>query len=87
MKTLLRWIALPVGLIIFVIGAITFPLPIPTGLILMIVGISIAAINPVMLRWLKKTRKKYPETNLHIRRVAPYMPKFVRRVIRRTDSK
>lgn len=87
MKTLIRWIALPLGLIIFVIGAITFPLPIPTGLILMIVGVSIMAFNPAMRSWLKKTRKKFPETNLHIRRIAPYMPKFVRRAIQRTDSK
>ena len=87
MKTLIRWIALPIGLIIFFIGAVTFPLPIPTGLILMVIGISIAALNPAMLRWLKKTRKKYPKTNFHIRRLAPYMPRFVQRVIRRTDSK
>lgn len=87
MKTLLRWIALPVGLIIFIIGALTFPLPIPTGLILMVVGLSIAAINPVVLRWLKNIRKQYPGANQHIRKAAPYMPKFVRRIIRRTDSK
>ncbi|MEX0299814.1 MAG: hypothetical protein AB3N28_12155 [Kordiimonas sp.] len=87
MKTLIRWIALPVGLLIFVIGAITFPLPIPTGIILMIVGLSIAALNPMVLRWLKATRKKFPEASLRIQRIAPYMPKFVRRIIRKTDSR
>ena len=87
MKTLLQWIALPIGLIIFSVGAITFPLPIPTGLILMLLGLSVAALNPLMLRWLKKKRKLYPEANQKIRRVAPRLPKFIQRILRKTDSR
>ena len=85
-KTLLRWAALPIGLIVFVIGAITFPLPLPTGLILMIVGITIAAANPLVMRWVKRTRPKFPKANAKIRYLTPHMPAFVRRFLRRTDT-
>lgn len=85
-KNFLRWAALPIGIGIFLAGIPVFLLPIPLGLIMMIVGLAIAAFNPLVLRWLKRTRARYPEANHKIRRVAPHMPSFVRRVLRRTDT-
>jgi hypothetical protein len=86
LKYMMRWIALPAGLLIIIVGAITFPLPVPTGLTLMVVGMTVAAFNPLVLRWLKRTRKRFPKANARIRRVAPHLPEFVRRVLRRTDT-
>lgn len=85
-KNMLRWIALPAGLIIFLAGAVTFPLPLPTGLILMIIGLMVAAFNPLVLRWIKRTRPKFPVVNDKIRRVTPHAPGFLGRFLRRTDS-
>ena len=85
-KKLLRWAALPVGLGIFMAGIPMFLLPIPLGLVMMIVGLAIAAFNPLVLRWIKRMRTRYPESNMKIRRLAPHMPSFIRRVLRRTDS-
>ncbi len=85
-KNLLRWIALPVGFVVFLVGAITFPLPLPTGLVLMVVGVTVAAFNPLVLRWIKRTRPRFPKTNAQLRRLTPHMPAFIRRVLRRTDG-
>lgn len=85
-KNLLRWAALPVGLIIFLAGAVTFPLPLPTGLILMVIGITVAAFNPLVLRWVKRTRPRFPKANAKIRTITPHMPGFIRRFLKRTDS-
>jgi len=86
LKHIIRWLALPVGLVIFLLGAITFPLPLPTGLILMVFGLAIAAINPIILRWVKRTRKKYPQANQKIRKVTPHVPGFLGRMLKRTDN-
>lgn len=86
-KKLLRWVALPLALILLVLGAITLPLPLPTGIILIALGLGVAAFNPLMLRWIRRVRKRFPETNNKIRRVTPMMPAFVRRVLNRTDSR
>lgn len=85
-KRLLRWVALPVALVLLIVGAVTLPLPLPTGVILIALGLTVAAFNPLMMRWIKRTRARYPEANLTIRRVTPHMPSFIRRVLRRTDS-
>ncbi|MBO6506001.1 MAG: hypothetical protein JJ960_00715 [Kordiimonadaceae bacterium] len=86
LKYLLRWVALPVGIVIFAVGLVTFPLPLPTGLILMVVGLTVMAINPLVLRWVKRTRPRFPELNAKIRSITPHMPTFVRRFLSRTDS-
>ena len=85
-KRILRWAALPAGLTIFIVGAVTFPLPLPTGLILMATGLAIAAFNPLVLRWIKRTRKKFPRVNKKIRGITPHMPHFLKRLLQRTDT-
>lgn len=87
LKYLLRWAALPVGMIIFVVGFVTFPLPLPTGIILMAVGLTVMAINPLVLRWVKRTRPRFPVMNAKLRSITPHMPTFIRRFLRRTDSR
>jgi hypothetical protein len=82
----LRWIALPVAVFLLVLGAITLPLPLPTGILLIALGLAVATLNPLMLRWIKRTRRKYPETSAKIRDVTPRLPAFLRNILNRTDS-
>lgn len=86
LKFLLRWIALPLSIVLLVLGAITLPLPIPTGVILIALGLAVAAFNPRMLRLIKRTRGRYPRANAHIRAITPRLPHFIQRVLTRTDS-
>ena len=85
-KTVMRWVALPAGVVIFLLGAVLLPLPIPLGLIFMVVGLAVATYNPLMLRYMKKFRRRHPQTNRQLRRIAPHMPSFVQRFLRRTDT-
>lgn len=86
-RRFLRWMALPAAIILLALGAITLPLPLPTGIILIALGLGVAAFNPLMLRWIKRVRGRYPETNRKIRSITPSMPAFVRRVLHRTDNR
>jgi len=86
LKRFLRWIAIPFGLLLFIIGTITFPLPLPIGLPLMIIGVAVACANPLILKRLKRWRKKFPNLNRKIRKVTPHMPTFIRKILNRTDN-
>lgn len=83
---IIRWTALPVAFFLLVLGAITLPLPLPTGIILIALGLAVATFNPLMLRWIKRVRRRYPETSAKIRNVTPMLPAFLRRILNRTDS-
>lgn len=84
-KKIIRWIALPVGVILIIAGLIILPTPIPIGLIMIAIGLVIAAINPLMLRYIKRKRKNYPEFSKKLRGVTPRLPLFLQRILRRTD--
>lgn len=77
---------MPVAAILLVLGAITLPLPLPTGIILIALGLAVATFNPLMLRWIKRVRRRYPETSEKIRSVTPMLPAFLRRILNRTDT-
>lgn len=86
-RRMARWLALPAAILLLVLGAVTLPLPIPTGIILIALGLGVAAFNPLLLRWIKRARIRFPATNAKIRLITPRMPAFVRRVLQRTDSR
>ncbi|MCJ9427664.1 PGPGW domain-containing protein [Kordiimonas marina] len=86
-RHILRWLALPVGALMLVLGAITLPLPIPTGLLLIAAGLGVIAFNPLILRWIKRTRKRFPHANHKIRQVTPHLPGFLKRILTRTDTR
>lgn len=77
---------MPVAVILLVLGAITLPLPLPTGVILIALGLAVATFNPLMLRWIKRVRRRYPEASQKIRSVTPMLPAFLRRILNRTDT-
>ena len=86
LKFLLRWVALPLSIFLLILGAITLPLPIPTGALLIGLGLGVAAFNPRMLRFIRRTRRRFPRMNAKIRHATPHFPEFIQRVLRRTDS-
>jgi len=82
-----RWIFVPAGALIFIIGLVVFPLPIPLGLIMMIFGLFMMASNPTVMRFLRRTRARFPVVSRKLREVTPHLPRFLARFLRRTDSK
>lgn len=53
----------------------------------MVVGLCIAAINPLVARRIKSARRRYPKADAKIRRAHPHMPRFIQKVLRRTDGR
>ncbi len=84
-KQTLRWVSLPIGVVLFAVGAVLFPLPIPLGAILMVLGLFVAAFNPLVLRRLRRIRKRFPKASAKIRAITPHMPGFLRKFLNRTD--
>jgi len=84
---LLKWVALPLAIILLALGFLTLPLPLPTGIVLIALGFSLAAFHPGMRRWIRRTRGRYPVANSKIRRITPRLPGFIRRALQRTDSR
>ncbi|WP_417461448.1 hypothetical protein [Kordiimonas sp.] len=87
LKFILRWVAIPLSIILLVLGALTLPLPIPTGVILIALGLAVAAFNPRMLKFIRRTRGRFPKTNARIRQATPHLPGFIQRILTRTDSR
>ena len=84
-KRTARWAALLVGLVIFAIGTVLLPLPIPLGIIFMVIGLFIASFNPLVMRWIQRTRRRSPRVNAHLRAATPHLPGFLRHFVERTD--
>lgn len=72
--------------LLIIAGLITLPLPIPAGLLLLIVGLSllVSAIPKVRI-FLRQLRKRYQQTSACLNRLKPRLPKFARELIEDTD--
>lgn len=74
------------GVVIVIAGIILTPLPIPFGILLILVGLSIlVSAIPAMRSWLVAMRKRYSETSHKLNNIKPHMPRFLRRLIEDTD--
>ena len=83
MKRLLL-VAASIGLILA--GMVTFPLPIPTGLLLMGAGLMIlVSASPTARRTLKGLRRAYPRLDRGIRRLMARAPSFISGPLRHTN--
>lgn len=85
-KALQRWIYVPAGVVLFTAGLIVFPLPIPLGLIMMIMGLFLMAYNPLVLKFLRRMRARFPGVSKKLREVTPHLPGFLARFLKRTES-
>ncbi len=75
-------VQLIIGWVIFIVGAIFFPLPIPIGLPMMIIGLAIIAPQSRFLqRWMYKKRKRNEGLNKKIIFARRYVPTFVQKFI------
>lgn len=83
---LLKWVALPLAVLLLTLGFLTLPLPLPTGIILIVCGLALAAFHPGMRRWIRRTRGRFPKANSKIRLITPRLPGVIRRALQRTDS-
>lgn len=85
-KVLKRPVKLFVGWIMFIVGLITAPIPLPIGQIVALIGLSILVSES---HWVKtkmqKFRRRLPIIGKQLNKMHPYLPKFLKKVIDDTD--
>ncbi len=73
------------GLTVFILGLLLFPLPLPLGIPLILIGLSLMVSSSLYvrqgLRWL---RQRYPHLSERLDQLKHRMPGFIRHMIERT---
>lgn len=83
---MLRTLTIIAAIAIFIIGVITFPLPIPIGLILMAVGIAMLIGTSKIVRvMIKVLRRRYQKFDQIMWKAQTLAPDIISKIIRRTD--
>ncbi len=73
------------GAILVVAGLIVLPLPIPFGLIMMVIGFSLLApYIPVIQRLIRKMRSRWPNLNMQLLRHHHRFPPIIKKTIDKT---
>lgn len=81
-----RSVTLVGGVLLIVAGLLVLPLPVPVGLLMIILGVSLLVPTiPALSRYLKRLRCRYPVASSRLNHISPRLPGFVRRVIEETD--
>ncbi|MBW8191573.1 hypothetical protein K0504_11040 [Neiella marina] len=73
------------GSVLFVVGIILIPMPLPIGAIIAIAGLALLIhSNEFVRQTIRNWRQRYPDINEKVRRATVALPKPLQRVIRRT---
>ncbi|WP_430462117.1 PGPGW domain-containing protein [Thalassolituus sp. LLYu03] len=74
------------GFLLVIAGIIITPMPIPLGIILIILGLSMLASSvPAVRHFLRDTRGRYRVFSARLNHMKPRLPAFARRLIEDTD--
>ena len=86
LKIIRKPLKLIAGSMLFIIGVITAPAPLPIGQFFALVGLSllISESSWVKVR-IQKLRRRVPFIGHQLQRVRPHLPKFLKKVIDDTD--
>lgn len=77
---------LTVGILLLLLGILITPLPIPFGLLSILIGLSIlVSVVPAVRRWLIVLRRRFKHTSTRLNQLSPRLPAFLRQLIEETD--
>lgn len=80
------WILRILALVFLISGIILFPLPIPFGLIFILIGLMLlVSSNQQVANYFKKYRKSHPDIDEGIRHFKEKTPPIIRKPIEMTD--
>ncbi len=79
-------VMITVGWFCLILGFLTFWLPIPTGLVLMAVGLALLiSSSPRAVRLVRALRERHPRLDRLLLKAQPSMPRILRLAIARTS--
>lgn len=74
------------GIILILSGLIILPLPIPFGLIMIVIGMSLLISHSAFFRsQFKKLRRRFVNFSERLNKLKPHLPSFARKMIEDTD--
>ena len=77
---------LSAAIVLILLGIILLPLPIPFGLLCLLVGLSLlVSVVPGVRSWLISLRQRYRQTSRKLNQIGSRMPGFLRQLIEETD--
>ena len=81
-------LAIKAGAILcFLAGLATLWLPIPTGLLLIALGVALLLlVSPQVVAWLRWLRRRSPGLDTWLERAEPFLPGRLRRALARTRA-
>lgn len=83
---LIRSLKIVSGTFLVIGGIIVTPMPIPLGILMIVVGLSLLASSSRRVReWIKSQRRRYQELSAKLNAVKHRVPPFARRLIEETD--
>ena len=74
------------AVMLIVIGLVTFPLPIPVGAVLIVLGFGLLiSASTAVTVWLRRQRSRYPFLNKEFLWVEERLPSRIQQWLRKTD--
>lgn len=85
-KAIKKPFILIIGWILFIVGLIIAPTPLPIGQIIALVGLSLLVSESEAVRiWVQKLRRRIPALCRRLTQASPHLPGFLRKLIELTD--
>ena len=76
-------VLLVVAVLMVLVGLVTFLLPIPFGIVLLIMGIAmLMMVSPPVRRWFHGLRDRYPSLDSRLTKLEPHLPLSLQKVLR-----
>ena len=71
------------AILMVVVGLITFLLPIPFGIVLLITGLAILMmVSPPVRRWFLRLRNRFPFLDRRLTAIEPHLPVSLQKILR-----
>ncbi len=76
------------GVICLIAGLATLWLPIPTGLVLIVVGLALLIVSsPTVAAWMKRLRRRYAGLDAKLTGAEPFLPASLQRALAKTRAR
>ncbi len=76
-------VLLAIAILMVLVGLVTFLLPIPFGIVLLLMGIAmLMMVSPPVRRWFHRLREHYPSFDRRLASVEPHLPVSLQKILR-----
>ena len=76
-------VILVAAVLMVLIGLVTFLLPIPFGIVLLLMGISmLMMVSPPVRAWFHRLRRRYPSLDRRLASIEPHLPASLQKILR-----